>query len=143
MGVLKNLQTMDTRNTSMSCLGNDESTNTGSDGSSADEKVYLQCSDDQLLPCFLDFSTVTIPRTDNSYMACPVILRRPLQEAIQVCSGTGPMQLSSQAENLADLTATEQTWSVDPQYYQHRHCKCLEVRAVLPASPSLSHACFP
>jgi hypothetical protein len=130
MGVLENLHEVDLRNSSMSCLGSSNAAAAGNAtaNSTAAEQPQQQCDDEQLLPCFLFFSKVTLPRTDNSNMACPVIMRRPKDEAVQACSGDGMSQLGEQAGNIADLASTQQTWDVDPSYYQYRPCRCLEVR---------------
>jgi hypothetical protein len=129
MGVLENLHEVDLRNSSMSCLGHAASNSTAAANSSTEAAPQQHCDEGQLLPCFLCFSKVTLPRTDNSNMACPVILRRPKDEAQQACSGEGLNQLGEQASNIADLVATQQTWDVDPSYYQYRPCRCLEVRS--------------
>jgi hypothetical protein len=130
MGVLENLHEVDLRNSSMSCLGTSDAVvaagNTTANSTAA-EQSQQHCEDSQLLPCFLFFSKVTLPRTDNSNMACPVILRKPKDEAVEACSGDGVNQLGEQAGNIADLAATQQTWDVDPSYYQFRPCRCLEV----------------
>eukprot|EP00878_Enallax_costatus_P016291 GHUV01017088.1.p1 GENE.GHUV01017088.1~~GHUV01017088.1.p1 ORF type:complete len:558 (+),score=101.36 GHUV01017088.1:297-1970(+) len=81
LGIPKDLKLVDVRNNSaLSCHGE------GSNASGA-------CDAGQLLPCFLMFSSADVPRTDGSDMSCPAILRRPRQEAEQLCSGNGPNQL--------------------------------------------------
>ncbi|KAF6255371.1 hypothetical protein COO60DRAFT_215437 [Scenedesmus sp. NREL 46B-D3] len=125
MSVLKNLHEVDLRNSSMSCLGTPDAA-AAAEQPPLQQQQQQQCTDSQLLPCFLSFSRVTLPRTDNNHMACPVILRLPLDEAVQACSGDGPSQLGEQAGNIADIVSTQQTWDVDPSYYQYRPCSCLE-----------------
>jgi hypothetical protein len=139
MGVLKNLHEVDLRNTSMSCLGTPERTAAAAANTSAAEPQ--QCDDSQLLPCFLSFSKVTHPLTDNSNMACPVILRRPKDEAVHACAGEGAHQLGEQAGNIADVQATQQTWDVDPSYYQYRPCRCLEVSSGRCSSSKFGEEC--
>jgi hypothetical protein len=90
------------------------------------------CTDEQLLPCFLYFANYTVPRTDNSKMACPAILRRHIEEARSMCAGDGAGQLGSQSHNVADaLAADEQSWKIEPGYYQYRGCRCFSVSASL------------
>jgi hypothetical protein len=87
------------------------------------------CSDEQLLPCFLYFANYTVPRTDNTKMACPAILRRHIEEARSMCAGDAPNRLGAQAHNVADaLAADEQSWKIEPGYYQYRGCRCFSVR---------------
>ncbi|WIA42187.1 hypothetical protein OEZ86_009450 [Tetradesmus obliquus] len=102
--------------------GNDPNSSSSS-SSSSDESPY--CRDEQLLPCFLAFANYTVPRADSSKMACPAILRRHIEEARAVCAGEGPGQLGSQAHSVADaLAADEQSWKIEPGYYQYRGCRC-------------------
>ncbi|WIA32818.1 hypothetical protein OEZ86_006000 [Tetradesmus obliquus] len=148
MGVLQNLHEVDLRNSSMSCLGTTEdaaaaaappsstadaaanatanATAVDSNSNSKADGDPQQCDDSALLPCFLFFSKVTLPRTDNSNMACPVILRRPRDEAVAACEGDSASQLGEQAGNIAEVAAAQQTWDIDPSYYQFRPCRCLE-----------------
>ncbi|WIA12661.1 hypothetical protein OEZ85_006309 [Tetradesmus obliquus] len=146
MGVLQNLHEVDLRNSSMSCLGThedaaaaaappsstaDAAANATANATAVDlmakaDRDPQQCDDSMLLPCFLFFSKVTLPRIDNSNMACPVILRRPRDEAVAACEGDSASQLGEQAGNIAEVAAAQQTWDIDPSYYQFRPCRCLE-----------------
>jgi hypothetical protein len=100
------------------------------------------CSDEQLLPCFLYFANYTVPRADNSKMACPAILRRHIEEARSMCAGDGPGQLGSQSHNVADaLAADEQSWKIEPGYYHYRGCRCFSV-SVAAAACMLGLACW-
>jgi hypothetical protein len=142
MGVLENLHEIDLRNSSMSCLGTlaNAAANTTANSSTAEQQQPLQqCEDSHLLPCFLFFSKELLPRTDSSNMACPVIMRRFKDEAVQACAGDGVAQLGEQAGNIADLTSAQQAWDVDPSYYQFRPCRCLEVRRAKRAAAGVKH----
>lgn len=86
-----------------------------------------QCTEKELLPCFLTFSEHTVPRTDNTKMACPEIVRLPHGQAVSACSGSAPWQLGVLAEGLAETQTSEQSWEVDPDYYQYKGCSCLKV----------------
>lgn len=89
--------------------------------------AVARCIGDQLLPCFLQFSNYTLPRTDASNMSCPLVLRRSYDEAQRTCAGDGAMQLGKQAHNVADAMADEQVWKLDPTYFQYKGCRCLPV----------------
>lgn len=65
-----------------------------------------QCRQDELLPCFLEFSSYTVPRADASNMQCPTISRKTRAEIVQDCNGTGPHQLVSKGASLQSLTAS-------------------------------------
>ncbi|KAF8059749.1 CSN6 [Scenedesmus sp. PABB004] len=84
-----------------------------------------RCDPGALLPCFLELSDVSLPRTDSSHMACPLVLRRPLAEAAAACGGGGGGALGKSAHSLADATAEDQAWKIDPSYYQFHGCTCL------------------
>jgi hypothetical protein len=48
------------------------------------------CPDDQVLPCFLTFSSESLPRDDASNMRCRIITRRSPEEARAACSASEP-----------------------------------------------------
>lgn len=82
LGILRSLKLLDVRNNSaVSCIGNSST--------AADQT----CSAQQLLPCFMTLGEIRVPRTDGSNLACPLLLRRPLKQAIEACSGDGPRLL--------------------------------------------------
>jgi hypothetical protein len=88
------------------------------------------CPDDQVLPCFLTFASESLPRDDASNMRCRIIVRRPTEEARTACSGSEPpFFLGGEGTTLPDTrkTGSEQSWVLDPSYYQYRGCTCLLV----------------
>jgi hypothetical protein len=83
-----------------------------------------------VLPCFLRFTEESLPKDDSSNMRCKLIARRPSDEARAACStGQLPFGLGAEGENLPEIsrTASEQSWVLDPSYYQYRGCTCLLV----------------
>lgn len=123
LGFLKKIDLVNVlKNEGFSCAPHQHGANSSSRASS-----ISPCSHGQLLPCFLQFSNHTLPRTDASNMSCPMVLRRSFSDAQKACSGDGPMQLGKQAHNVADGVADEQAWKLEPSYYQYRGCECLPV----------------
>lgn len=105
----------------------DNNSNPGAFSSLYDSQSTYQCSDAELLPCFLTFSEHAVPRTDRTNMACPAIVRLPHDEAVVACSGSAPYQLGVLAPGVAVTQTGEQSWELDPSYYQYRKCVCLKV----------------
>jgi hypothetical protein len=69
--------------------------------------------------------TALLHRDDDSHMACRPIRRKPPGQLVADCGPEGEGGNSSSeaaAESLSD-----QTWSMDPAYYQFRNCRCLDV----------------
>jgi hypothetical protein len=63
------------------------------------------------------------------------IVRLPKFKAIEACAGdpnTDPTDLGDYAPLLADVSseAYEQSWFVDPSYFQYQQCECLMVSTV-------------
>jgi hypothetical protein len=63
------------------------------------------------------------------------IVRLPKAKAIEVCAGdpsADPTDLGDYAQLLADISseAYEQSWFVDPSYFQYQQCECLMVGAI-------------
>lgn len=144
MGFLLNLQKARTTGTSMSCSGVTKpyiiTTNASCNDPTrcktphliqGDEEAGEPCSDSELLPCFLRFSNESLPREDSSNMRCKFITRKPPAMAKADCAGgSDPYTLEDNAEYLPDIVkdSTEQSWLIDPAYYQYRECTCLQVR---------------
>lgn len=60
----------------------------------------------------------------------------PRDKALQACSGDPNVDLTDlgdYAQLLADISpeAYEQSWFVDPSYFQYQQCECLMVSRVL------------
>lgn len=130
IGYLKKVDLVNVmKNDGFTCMPRQHSSSSASSttSSSSTGATYLQCADNQLLPCFLEFSNHTLPRMDASNMSCPMVLRRSYADAQKACLGDGPMQLGKQAHNVADGLADEQVWKLEPSYYQYRGCECLPV----------------
>jgi hypothetical protein len=92
------------------------------------------CPDEQVLPCFLKFASESLPRDDASNMRCRSIARRAPEDARPSCSaGDVPFSLGGEGANLPDVrrTASEQSWVIDPAYYQYRGCTCLLVSVMV------------
>lgn len=83
LGTVTNLRAVTLSNNNMSCTG---------DG---DDDDSYRCTSEQMLPCFLQLTPVTVPRPDASNMACPVVVWKSHDIAVQDCSGTGVTQLVS------------------------------------------------
>jgi hypothetical protein len=63
-------------------------------------------------------------------MRCKLIARRAPDDARESCSsGEDPFSLGGEGANLPDISrsASEQSWVIDPLYYQYRGCTCLLV----------------
>lgn len=84
LGLLSSLMSADFRNNSLSCNGG---TSNGSEAS--------HCLHDELLPCFIRLTEATFPLPDASNMECPLIDRKPQDEARVACQGFGPAKLVS------------------------------------------------
>jgi hypothetical protein len=96
----------------------------------ANTTANQSCPSDQVLPCFLRFTQESLPKDDNSNMRCKLIARRAPDDARAACSaGQYPFSLESEGQNLPEIsrTASEQSWVIDPAYYQYRGCTCLLV----------------
>jgi hypothetical protein len=106
------------------------------------EQEYV-CPDEQVLPCFLTFAIESLPRDDASNMRCRIIVRRAPEDARAACSaGVVPFSLGGEGETLPDIrrTASEQSWLIDPSYYQYRGCTCLLVSVVCVTGLSMAVA---
>lgn len=67
-------------------------------------------------------------------------MRLPRDKALEACAGSpdaDPTDLGDYAPLLADIRpeAYEQSWYVDPSYFQYQQCECLMVSGVI----NLSH----
>lgn len=143
LALVKGLQIIRIENTSLSCSGIIQPYTISTNASCSDPNRcktprmfgnfstrYHICPQDQQLPCFLKFSDYLVPRDDKSNMRCRVIMRMRHEEAVQSCSGQNPyVQLSDQASLIPENSAFryEQSWYVDPAYYQYQACECLVV----------------
>lgn len=84
LGLPKTLTFVSLDDNPMSCSGN-----------TTDIAGGTECEEVKLLPCFLQLSSVTVPRADASYMECPLVIRKPHEVAVQDCQGTASSQLVS------------------------------------------------
>ncbi|WIA30200.1 hypothetical protein OEZ86_000292, partial [Tetradesmus obliquus] len=143
MGLLQGLQTARLQNTSLSCSGIIKPYTVTTNASCSDpgrcktpkrfgDEVIGQhvCSEQEQLPCFLKFSDYLLPREDASNMRCKYIVRLPRDKALEACAGSpdaDPTDLGDYAPLLADVRpeAYEQSWYVDPSYFQYQQCECL------------------
>lgn len=87
MGLLTSLSIVDLRNNFLNCA---PSLNSSMNGSSV-----IQCSSQQVLPCFLNLTQELFPRADDSKMECPRVVRKPYSQAVKDCKGSGAAQLVS------------------------------------------------
>jgi hypothetical protein len=79
-----------------------------------------KCTEADLLPCFLEFERFTVPRSDDSRMACRPVRRKSIDAATQDCPPDWlPAQLEVSEQSLAQ-------WDLPPSYYQYQGCTCLE-----------------
>lgn len=58
---------------------------TGNLLSCAGAETDSRCPAGQLLPCFLQLSSVIVPRPDQSAMECPYVERKPIQQQLEDC----------------------------------------------------------
>lgn len=81
MGYLGGMISADVRNNSLGCtaLTRFNSSSNQSGGNTA------FCDVTKLLPCFLELTDFTVPRSDSSNMACPEIRRKPYTQALADC----------------------------------------------------------
>jgi hypothetical protein len=113
--------------TSMSCVPNEiaiklaaAAAATNQSGGSPEPPPPPRCAEGELLPCFLEFSKYTVPRSDDSRMACRPIARRSADAVASSCpSGV----LSSEADASAEVLQSQ--WDIPPSYYQYQGCHCL------------------
>lgn len=91
-----------------------------------------KCSEDELLPCFLKFSDTALPREDARNLRCKYIVRKEPEEGKRDCADGvyGSYFLGDSVQYLPDMRkdSNEQSWIIDPSYYQFRECSCLQVR---------------
>lgn len=142
LALSQSLQRVRISNTSLSCSGVTQPYTITTNASCSDPQVCRTpktfgdnsterhvCSPEEQLPCFLKFSNYLVPRDEDSNMRCKVILRR--EEEVQACQGNSQTQLGEQASLIPQPSAFmhEQTWYVDPRYYQFQACECLVVSA--------------
>lgn len=94
----------------------------------------LQCTEEQLLPCFLQFSDIAVPREDASNMRCKYIVRKTPEHAKLDCAQEeyGSYFLGESVQYLPGVVkdSTQQSWLVEPAYYQYRECSCLQVGTI-------------
>lgn len=94
LGLLSALAAVDVSNNNLSCNGQQLISNDSSFGKAGVRQMaQQQCPSQQLLPCILNITQELVPRPDDSHMKCPLIYRKPQQQAIKDCSSTGPAQL--------------------------------------------------
>eukprot|EP00775_Hariotina_reticulata_P005277 gene5277-5512_t len=126
LGLLRSLKTVNVQQNLLSCnlqLASSSAFANFVQQSSATQ----QCTSEGILPCFLNITQQLYPRPDDSHMECPYIIRKTYEQAIQDCKGSDSSHLGEQVSRLADLNyPTEQTWMVDPSYYQFAGCRCLQ-----------------
>eukprot|EP00775_Hariotina_reticulata_P007361 gene7361-7572_t len=128
LGLLSALAAVDVSNNNLSCNGQRQISSDSGSGSGGTRQVAQQrCPSQQLLPCILNITQELIPRPDDSHMKCPLIYRKPWQQAMKDCSSTGPAQLGDRVSSMRDLSylVAQQSWQVDPAYYQYTGCHCL------------------
>eukprot|EP00878_Enallax_costatus_P004317 GHUV01004548.1.p1 GENE.GHUV01004548.1~~GHUV01004548.1.p1 ORF type:complete len:1095 (+),score=312.31 GHUV01004548.1:392-3676(+) len=140
LGLVESLQSVRISNTSLSCGGIIQPYTITTNSSCSDPEQCRTpktfgdnstrrhvCSPDEQLPCFLKFSDYLVPRDDDSNMRCKVILRMAQEESVQACGGHSRNQLGQQDSLIPKLSAFtyQQTWFVDPGYYQYQACECL------------------
>eukprot|EP00775_Hariotina_reticulata_P011161 gene11161-11311_t len=90
-----------------------------------------RCDRDNMLPCFLQLSNITMPRSDDSNMECPIVLKKAPDEVAAACGNLdGPQQAlwwqEQRSLGLANMGKASQDWMLDPNYYQYSGCKCLK-----------------
>lgn len=83
LGWLSWVITVDVRNnTKLSC--------------SSTDAVTGRCDRNNKLPCFLQLSSSTMPRSDDTNMECPIVLKKAPQEVAAACGSLdGPQQVTA------------------------------------------------
>lgn len=124
-GGLPHLTRVNIYSTGMSCVPGDLALAEALADAAANGTVrnnYHRCTDNETLPCFLEFEAYDVPRGDESHLRCRPIKRKPAHVVAQVCpNATGSLLVEEgSAEDVS------QQWDLPPAYYQFRGCACLE-----------------
>jgi hypothetical protein len=108
-------------NTSMGCAPNDVAVEAARLRAERRTPPPYKCTEADLLPCFLEFERYTVPRSDDSRMACRPVRRKPADVASKDCP---PAWLPAEPD--LTLQALAPQWGLPPSYYQYQGCVCLE-----------------
>lgn len=84
MGYLGALISADMRGNYLGCTSS-RVHNNSNDSSDTSNAELTPCDAAHLLPCFVELTDFTIPRSDSSNMACPEIRRKPHSQAVVDC----------------------------------------------------------
>lgn len=84
MAYLGALLAADMRNNSLGCTAFTEVNSNHTSYNQSTGKA-VSCGATQLLPCFLELTDFTVPRSDSSNMACPEIRRKPHSQGVADC----------------------------------------------------------